>query len=483
MAVTSIWRVHGYIGRVLLYAQNPDKTENPEVINVPENADTNALGDVIAYASREDATNKRQLVWGIHCSPETARDDMLRVKRAFAKEDGTIAYHGYQSFAEGEVTPELAHKIGIRLAQELWGDRYQVLVCTHLDKDSHIHNHFVVNTVSFVDGIKYHRTKEDYLRMRDVSDRLCREYGLSVINDPEGKKKHYSEWLAEKNGKPTYRQKIREDIDRAVAESLTESEFFDALRSMGYDFKLYAKSGKALERPSLKPSGSEKYFRFDKLGEDYSLEEITYRILENIRRKDPFPEETKEMVRRYRSEHPPKPKLSGLAKLYYYYCYELHIIVRFPASGGRISHAMREDIRKLDRLDEQVRFLVSNGIETFGDLDAYRIYADGEIQELKATRDWLRNKLKRVMRKGEEAEILEVKKEIASVSEKVRKLKDNIGICGSVEERAMQIQAEYSSLKNESSEKEETDGLFRGSSRTGREDESKRRGSSSEDKR
>ena len=138
MATTSIWRVKGYISKVLLYAQNPDKTTNPEVIPVPENADKDSLGDVIAYAGREDATNQRQLVWGIHCSPETARDDMLRVKKAFGKEDGTIAYHGYQSFAEGEVTPEIAHQIGIRLAQEVWGDRYQVLVCTHLDKDSHM---------------------------------------------------------------------------------------------------------------------------------------------------------------------------------------------------------------------------------------------------------------------------------------------------------------------------------------------------------
>ena len=133
MATTSLWRVKGYIGKVLLYAQNPDKTTNPEVIEVPENVNRDSLEDVIAYAGRESATNKRQLVKGIHCSSDRAREDMLRVKRSFGKADGTIAYHGYQSFAEGEVTPELAHKIGIALAREVWGDRYQVLVCTHLD--------------------------------------------------------------------------------------------------------------------------------------------------------------------------------------------------------------------------------------------------------------------------------------------------------------------------------------------------------------
>ena len=480
MATTSIWRVKGYISKVLLYAQNPDKTTNPEVIPVPENADKDSLGDVIAYAGREDATNQRQLVWGIHCSPETARDDMLRVKKAFGKEDGTIAYHGYQSFAEGEVTPEIAHQIGIRLAQEVWGDRYQVLVCTHLDKDSHIHNHFVVNTVSFVDGIKYHRTNEDYQFMRDVSDRLCREYGLSVVKHPEGKKKNYGEWSAEKNGKPTYRQKIREDIDRAIDASLTESEFYDTLEEMGYELKFTARSGKELQRPSLRPSGSERFFRFDRLGEDYSLDEISNRILENIRRKDPFPEETRNAVRRYRAYHPPKTKARGIAKLYYYYCYELHIIVRYPASVQRVSHFMREDIRKLDQLDAQTRFLAENGIETYEDLEKYRDRAEQDIVYLKRDREMLRNELKRVIRRGDEAEILAVKGRISVVSARIQKLKDGCAVCDLAERRAAQMQAELDLLQNNNQEKEElTDELLRGSGGTGRENESQRRGSRS----
>lgn len=100
-----------------------------------------------------------------------------------------------------------------------------MLVATHLDKASHIHSHFVINTVSFVDGKKFYRSNGDYARMREVSDRLCREYGLSVIRRPEGKGKNYSEWSAEKNGKPTNRSRIRADIDRAIGVSLTENEF------------------------------------------------------------------------------------------------------------------------------------------------------------------------------------------------------------------------------------------------------------------
>ena len=229
MAVTSLWRVKGYIGKVLLYAENPDKTTNPETIPVAEELNRDTLEDVISYAGREEATNQRQLVWGVNCTAENARREMMAVKKQFGKEDGTIAYHGYQSFKEGEVTPELAHQIGIELATKLWGDRYQVLVATHLDKDSHIHNHFVINTVSFVDGIKFYRTNSDYQQMRDLSDRLCREHGLSVVRHPEGKRKNYSEWSAEQNGKPTHSGLIRADIDRAIAASVTERDFYDLM--------------------------------------------------------------------------------------------------------------------------------------------------------------------------------------------------------------------------------------------------------------
>lgn len=480
MATTSIWRVKGYIGKVLLYAENPDKTTNPEVLKVPENLNTDALEDVIAYTERETATNQRQLVYGVNCSPERAREDMMAVKRQYDKLGGTIAYHGYQSFKEGEVTPGTAHEIGKKLAEEVWGDRYQVLVCTHLDKSSHIHNHFVINTVSFVDGIKFHRTKEDYQRMRDASERLCREYGLSVINHPEHNGRNYGQWLAEKNGKPTYASTIRKDIDRAIRQSLTEREFYDRLEDMGYELKFYAKSGKTLQRPSLRPKGSRKFFRFDNLGENYSVDEIGNRILENIRREVPFPEEEMEKVRRYRRDHPPFTKATGLAALYYHYCYELHIIVLYPASVQRVSLFMREDIRKLDKLDAQTRFLGENHISTYEDLTMYRETAEQRIEKLKADRTWLRNKLKRVARSGSTSMLQSVKLEIKEVSDEISRLERSLESCDSVEQRSAQMQRELTDLKHQTmeqtEEKEEiTDELLRRSGGTGRANESERR--------
>ena len=218
MATTSIWRVNGWLGKVLIYIENPDKTENPAAYEKQgmDGKEAQGLSDVIEYAIQQKKTGKiavddedvpvmQRFVSGVNCSPTTARDEMIAVKKRFGKEEGTVAYHGYQSFAPGEATPEMAHEIGLKLAKALWGEKYQVLVATHLDKAHHLHNHFVVNTVSFLDGIKYHRTEKDYFDMQRESDRLCREYGLSVIENPQrGKSKHYGEWRAEQEGRPTY---------------------------------------------------------------------------------------------------------------------------------------------------------------------------------------------------------------------------------------------------------------------------------------
>ena len=224
----------------MVYVENPEKTANPEFYDNGDmtERDCQGLDDVIFYAvnsrktglHKEDSDVLERFVSGVNCHPATARAEMLSVKKRFGKEDGTIAYHGYQSFAPGEATPEIAHQIGVELAQRLWGDRYQVVVATHLDKANHLHNHFVLNTVSFVDGIKYHRTAKDYHDLQVASDALCREYGLSVIENPQpGKGKHYGEWRAEQEQRPTWRGIVRSDVDEVIRQSMTEQQFFENL--------------------------------------------------------------------------------------------------------------------------------------------------------------------------------------------------------------------------------------------------------------
>lgn len=462
MATTSLWRIKGTFSNVIDYIENSDKTFPTSKGFGSTNA---SIETVMNYVTRESATDHSQLVTAINCQLQDASEVMKQTKIKWGKTGGTVAYHGYQSFAEGEVTPDQAHMIGCRLAEELWGDRYEVVVATHIDKETHIHNHFLINTVSFVDGKKFHRTKEDYRKMQELSDQLCRQYGLSVIRHPEeGRGKNYGEWAAEQKGRPTWRSMIRKDIDRAIVASLTEREFFRNMEQMGYEFKLYSEKGKPLERPSLKPKDSERFFRFDRLGEDYDLDVIKDRILEQIRRGVPFPEEEQEKLRRYRQEHPPHTKRKGLAALYFYYCYQLHIIVKFPASAKRVSSYMREDIRRLDQLDEQTRLLGENQIETIDDLNEYRQSTKSDIEILSNTRKDLRTQLKATVEadNGPEADALRIK--IADVNDRVKKLRHSLRVADKIEERTehldeirKQLSGYMNTMESERQKQEEKD--------------------------
>ena len=290
MAVTSIWHVKsGGLGRVLDYAKNERKTSNPEYDKKQAAVEQEKwLSDVITYATRDKKTQiivhderaeiMRRFVSGVNCQPETVRDEMRAVKRKFGKTDGVIAYHGYQSFAPGEATPEMAHEIGVKLADRLWGDRFQVIVTTHLDKAHHLHNHFVLNNVSMVDGKKYYRSERDYYNMQRESDALCREYGLSVIEEPKrGQSKHYAEWDAERQGRQTWRGLVKTDVDTAIRQSMTEQQFWQNLRKMGYEIK----AGKDI---SVKPPGKKRFVRLHRnFGDDYAIEGIRKRILAQTR--------------------------------------------------------------------------------------------------------------------------------------------------------------------------------------------------------
>ena len=479
MATTSIWRVHGKIGKVLLYAENPDKTTGEIAVSIPDDVDRNALEDVILYAGREEATNQKKYVWGFNCSPESAREEMMAVKRQFRKSGGVVAYHGYQSFSEGEVTPEIAHEIGKKLAERLWADRYQVLVTTHLDKQSHIHNHFVINTVSYVDGKKYFRSARDYQRMQQESDRLCLEYGLSIIEVPAGKGRNYKEYLDEKAGRPTVRSQIRADIDKAIAASLTESEFINTIEEMGYTLKLFGENGKPLKYPAIHPPGAKGFFRFHKLGPGYALEDISERILKNYRREDPFPEAELERARVYRRTNRPKKKLKGLQALYIRYCYELHIIQKFPASAKRVSFYMREDLTKLDKLDAQVRLLSNNSIETIDDLNKFRSDAQESLSRLDQSRRDLRNELRRLTRAGDEDGVENVREKINRVNAEMKDIRKSLALCDDIEVRSVRMTAEIDAIdkeleKSERKEENYDEQLFSGRGRAGRENDTRR---------
>lgn len=178
MAVTKIWAITDSVSRVLSYAANPDKTIYSNIYKA------------LHYASDEQKTvvgeEKAMYVTGVNCSVETAFAEMNAVQERFDKTTGNVAYHAYQSFKTGEVTPRLAHKLGVELAKRMWGNEYQVLVATHFNTGTY-HNHLVINSVNMWNGKKFNCNEGAYWKLRNISDELCRENGLTVIENPKGK--------------------------------------------------------------------------------------------------------------------------------------------------------------------------------------------------------------------------------------------------------------------------------------------------------
>ena len=446
MATTSIWAVKGWLGKVVLYIENPDKTDNPKFYRQEELTDvqTQNLSDVIDYAVRAEKTTVtpddestmvvRQFISGINCLPSTARDEMLAVKKRFGKEDGVIAYHGYQSFAPGEATPELAHEIGVKLAQRLWGERYQVLVATHLDKENHLHNHFVLNTVSFVDGIKYHRTEKDYHDMRTMSDTLCREYNLSVIQRPQaGKSKHYGEWRAEQEQRPTWRGLIRSEIDELIRQSVTEKQFYYLLRQKGYEVKF----GKDI---SVRPPGKERFVRLTRnFGEAYTAEAIRQRILQQ-----PLPQPERQMTDtpspktyRVQGSRQTARKITGFRALYFCYCYKLGIFPKGrPQNRARLHFLLREDLLKLNNISQEVRLLARHQIDTAEQLALYKKEQEVNIQELSAKRRVLQNALRTKAVRDSPKQADAHRAQIRELSERLKALRREVHLCDDIAERS-----------------------------------------------
>lgn len=175
MATTGFWPVKSRLKEVIDYAENPDKTIDKKYVDID-------LYAALQYAADDKKTDERMYVSGINCNAKRAYERMMATKKSFGKVGGNVAYHGYQSFQSGEVTPEEAHKIGMETARRMWGDTYEIDVTTHLNTDN-VHNHFVVNSVSFKTGRKFENHISDHHKLREISDTVCLEHGKSVLKD------------------------------------------------------------------------------------------------------------------------------------------------------------------------------------------------------------------------------------------------------------------------------------------------------------
>jgi hypothetical protein len=439
MATTAIWDVKDRLDRVINYATNPTKTENLD-FNSP---DFQGLREVLQYTAQDDKTEKQFYVTGLNCDPVSAQKQMSQTKLQFQKTDGILAFHGYQSFAPGEATPEIAHAIGVKLAQELWGNRFEVVVSTHLDKH-HLHNHFVLNSVSFMDGKRYYDNKATYALMRQASDRLCREYSLSVIENPgQGKSKHYAEWKSEQEGKPTWRGLIRGDVDKAVASSMTFTQFIATLRKQGYEVKT------GVKYMAVRPTGKERFVRLKTLGGNYTEEAIKQRILQNCAPKRPevLPEpKGKRYAVQGSINLKTTRKLTGLQALYFHYLYKMGILPKHRASNKRTHFLLREDIRYLDELTAQTKLLCTHRIENKEQLLTYQYGLEQKMESLTAARKSLYNRIRRCQDDGQ---IALYKQQISELSKKLFLLRKEVKLCSGILYRSEEMKRKLLQVQQE----------------------------------
>ena len=407
MAYTSVIPVRR-LDRAVKYVMNKEKTTAV------------SLQDALDYAANRDKTEQSCFESSYACTLETAFSDIRQTKERWHKSGGVQGYHLVQSFAAGEVSPELAHQIAKELAARVLGGRYEYVIGTHLNT-GHIHSHIVWNSVSCVDGKKYRSNYKSYVtEIRAVSDELCRKYKLSVIDTENSKyvAKPYAEWLAEKNGQPTWRTAIRQDVDEAIQQSLTWRQFLNALDRKGYEVRMGRKY------PVLRPPGKERFVRFKTLGKRYTPEAIQTRIL-YPQSYHPYVENPRTIKHgRLHSGKKPRRKLTGLRALYYRYLYELGALPRKPR---RPSYAVRQDAYKLDQRIRQMEFLSKNSIDTLAQLETHRKALQTEIGQLQTKRKQL-------------PKTDDVQSQRESVNTALRQLRQEERLCRKIAEHSLEVQ-------------------------------------------
>ena len=431
MAVTKIKRIRGNPGDPLSYIGNPEKIRNRGF----SEADRQALADIIAYAADEKKTEKQYFTTGINCDVENAREQFNITKLSFNKTGGIVCGHCMQSFDGYEVTPEEAHEIGVQMAKELWGDRFQVVVATHLNTNN-VHNHIVFNSVSFVDGKRFHFCTEETMRIRAVSDRICRERNLSVIEHPEGKRVPYSLYKMEKAGMPTRYNVARQALDEAISVSANMEEFKSELKKRGYLYQFNPRR----KYWTVTPPGWTKAIRTDRLGDQYTREMIQQRVFSN---------DIGVRMQRMRNEcrstnhYDLKRRIdkimgrSGLEKLYLRYCYELGYLPKYRQNPVRLHAVLKEELLKCDLYSEEAKFLARYNISTEEDLEKKMKSLMEDYSSISAQRSELRQKLRRKMPVEEEAQCREKVRELTAELKDTRK---ELKLCRDIRERSGQIE-------------------------------------------
>ena len=431
MATTGFWPVKGSLKDVIDYAENPDKTTKAKYLD-------DDLHRVLAYVGNDAKTDKKMYVSTVNCPKHDPYGAMMSTKRQFGKLDGNVAYHGFQSFKPGEITPEEAHAISMETVKKMWGDEYQIVVTTHLNTDS-LHNHFVINSVSFKTGRKFENHVSDHYRLREISDAICAERGKSVLRNATfygGEKDAY--W-AHKEGKLTHRDILRRDVDEAISKTTTYNSFAQYLRNLGYEFRRDANGN----NPSLIAKGWNRPVRLKSLGAQYTPEAIHDRLLVNHSKPElyvvVYPVRKRVPLLAIEYAYREAGRMDGLQLTFAIFTELLKICAGNNLVENKnlpLSPLLREQVRKLDKYIEGYQLLCDCHIDTAEELSTFREDIDAQIDQLEAERERIRNKIRR----APETEKPELKLQAKAVTQKVEPLRKQQRIAKHIAERTPQIE-------------------------------------------
>jgi len=435
MATTGIWKISKRLDHVIDYVSNIEKTKinNSEIYMDLHNFNESTNFD---YNDEQE-----YYVSSLNCSTHRTYKDMMITKEMFHKEDGILGYHAFQSFKEREVTPDKAHLIGMKLAEEMWGDRFEVIVTTHINTN-HIHNHFVINSVSFKDGKKYYDNRENYAKLRHLSDTLCQEYKLNVLKEKKTRKGiNYANYYKGYVSKSNYHTLAKQDLDRAIAMAFSFQDFENLMKKMGYE--IFNRYGKL----SIRRSPYKKNIRIERnFGSNYSIDEINKRIETTSAVRVPFIEAYIPNYKKQKTyEKSKNQKKKGLYGLYKYYCYILKVYPRhYPRKI--LNPELRVEVQKMDEISEQTKLLVSKEIKTYEQLLFYKEELCNDIEKLSERRHYLWIKIKRLTNSKDKQLI---RNEIESITKELENKKKGVRLCEGIENRSGELENNIKDFEKE----------------------------------
>ena len=417
MATTGLWPIKGSLKTVIDYADNPDKTTLEKYVD-------SDLYAALRYTENDDKTDQKIFVTGINCSKHTAYEQMMATKRRFGKLGGNVCYHGYQSFKAGEISPDLCHQIGVETAKRMWGDQYEVIVTSHLNTEN-LHNHFVLNSLSFKTGKKYSNKISEHIRLREISDAVCKEHNLSVLENAPFYSGDKAAYWPHKEGKMTRRDLVKADAQRALDVSLNYPQFFLNLRRLGYEIderRLFVKAPDWERAIRLSGVG----FTREVIAEAFHQHRVSetwyvfYRahIIPEPKRK-PLDNLLREMERDLYRSHSGAGVFIGSVFLI------VMLLLQAAIENARytpLSPTMRLEMQNVKQYVADHRFLKDNNIQATDELKNRILQTQTKIQKLEAERQHIRNQIRRADPLAEAA----LKEEAKAVTKKLNPLREQL---------------------------------------------------------